>query len=135
MDFVTGILLLIDCKDDSYDVILIMVNQLIKMVYYKVLRTTIDTMGLTEVSINIIMRYHGLSELINSDQSSLFTSKFWSLLCYFLSIKRKLSTTFYPQTNSQTEKKQDNGRLSLSLCQLEAKKVGKALVYGGICLQ
>ncbi len=34
----------------------------------------------------------------------LFTSKFWSLLCYFLGIKKKLSTAFHPQTNGQTER-------------------------------
>ena len=41
---------------------------------------------------------------IVSDRGSVFTSKFWSSLCYFLSIKRRLSTTFQPQTDSQTER-------------------------------
>ena len=40
---------------------------------------------------------------IVSDRGSVFTSKFWSSLCYFLSIKRRLSTAFHPQTNGQTE--------------------------------
>ena len=31
-------------------------------------------------------------------------SKFWSSLCYFLGIKKKLSTTFYLQTNGQTKR-------------------------------
>ena len=30
--------------------------------------------------------------------------KFWSLLCYFLSIKRKLSRAFYHKTNGQNKK-------------------------------
>ncbi len=40
----------------------------------------------------------------------LFTSKFWSLLCYFLEIKKKLSKAFHPQTNSQTEKQNSTMR-------------------------
>ena len=39
-----------------------------------------------------------------SDRGLLFTSKFWSLLCYFLDIKKRLSTAFYPQTDDQTER-------------------------------
>lgn len=34
----------------------------------------------------------------------MFTSKFWSLLCYFLGIMQKLSTAFYLQIDGQTEK-------------------------------
>ena len=39
-----------------------------------------------------------------SDKSLLFTSKFWSSLYYFFSIKQRLLTAFHPQTNSQTER-------------------------------
>ena len=48
--------------------------------------------------------HHGLPNSIIADWGSLFILKFWSSLCYFLSIKRRLSTTFYPQTNGQTER-------------------------------
>ena len=37
-----------------------------------------------------------------TDRGSLFTSKFWSSLCYFLGIKWRLSTAFHPQTDGQT---------------------------------
>ena len=30
-------------------------------------------------------------------------SKFWSSLCYFLGVKRRLSTAFHPQTDDQIE--------------------------------
>ncbi len=39
-----------------------------------------------------------------TDRDLLFTSKFWFLLYYFLGIKKKLSTTFHPQTTSQTKR-------------------------------
>ena len=50
------------------------------------------------------MRHYGLPNSIVTDRGSLFTSKFWSLLCYFFGIKRRLSTTFHPQTNGQTKR-------------------------------
>ena len=34
----------------------------------------------------------------------MFTSKFWSSLCYFLGIKRRLFTAFHPQINGKTER-------------------------------
>ena len=52
----------------------------------------------------MVVRYHGLSDSIATDQGSFLTSKFWSLLCYFFGIKRRLSTAFHTQTDSQTER-------------------------------
>ena len=74
------------------------------MVHYKPVNVTINAPSLTEVIIDVVVRHHRLPDSIVTNRGSLFTSKFWSLLCYFLDIKQKLSTTFYPQTNGQTEK-------------------------------
>ncbi len=74
------------------------------MIYYKPVKVTIDALSLAEVIIEAVVRHHGLSDSIVSDWGSVFTSKFWSSLCYFLGIKRKLSTAFYPQTDSQTKR-------------------------------
>ena len=104
MDFVTGLPLSADWKGDSYDSILVIVNRLTKMVHYKPVKVTIDASGLPEVIINIVVRYHGLPDSSVTDRSLLFTSKFWSSLCYFLGIKRRLSTTFYLQTNGQIKR-------------------------------
>ncbi len=64
---------------------------------------TIDTPGLAEVILDMIVRYHGLLNSIVSNRGLVFTSKFWLSLCYFLEIKRRLSTTFHTQTDGQTE--------------------------------
>ncbi len=103
MDFVTGLPISANWKGDSYDSVLVIVDRLTKMVHYKPVKVTIDTLGLAEVIINMIVRHHGVPESIVTDQGSLFISKFWSLLCYFLGIKRKLSTAFHSQTDGQTE--------------------------------
>ena len=74
------------------------------MVHYKPVKVTIDAPGLAEIIIDVVVRYHGLPDSIVADRGLPFTSKFWSLLCYFLSIKKKLSTAFHPQTDGQTER-------------------------------
>ncbi len=104
IDFVISLPISADWKGDRSDSILVIVDRLIKMVHYEPLKVTIDAPGLTEVIIDVVVRQHGVSESIVTDQGLLFTSKFWSLLCYFLGIKRKLSTTFHPQTDGQTER-------------------------------
>ena len=48
--------------------------------------------------------HHRFLDPIVSNQGSVFTSKFWSSLCYFVGIQQKLSTAFHPQTDSQTER-------------------------------
>ncbi len=74
------------------------------MVHYKLVKVTINVSDLVEVIIEVEIQHHGLPDSIISDKGSVFTSKFWFLLCYFLGIKRKLSIAFYPQTDSQTER-------------------------------
>ena len=104
MDFKMELLILTDWKGESYDSILVIVDRLTKMVHYKPVKITINAPSLTEVIIDIVIRDHGLPDSIITDWGSLFISKFWLLLCYFLGIKRKLSMVFHPQTNGQTER-------------------------------
>ena len=41
---------------------------------------------------------------IVSDRGSVFTSEYWSSLCYEMGIKLRLSTALHPQTDGQTER-------------------------------
>ncbi len=74
------------------------------MVHYEPVKVTIDALGLAEVIIEVVVWHHGLPDSIISDQGSVFTSKFWSLLCYFFGIKQMLPIAFHPQTDGQTKK-------------------------------
>ena len=103
MDFVTGLPISTDWKGDSYDSILVIVDRLTKIVHYELVKVTINAPGLAKVILNVLVRQHSLPNSIVSDRDSLFTSKFWSSLCYFLRIKWRLSTAFHPQINGQTE--------------------------------
>ncbi len=74
------------------------------MVHYEPVKITIDAPGLAKVILDVVVRDHGLPDSIMSDRGSVFTSEFWSSLCYFLGIKQRLSTAFHPQTDGQTER-------------------------------
>ena len=104
MDFVTGLPVSADWKGDNYDSILVIVDRLTKMVHYKPVKVTINAPGLAEVIIDMIIWHHGLPNSIVIDRGSLFTLKFWLLLCYFLGVKQRLSTAFHPQTDGHTER-------------------------------
>ena len=104
MDFVIGLPISTNWKGKSYDSILVIVDRLTKIVHYKPVKITIDAPGLAEVIINVVIRHHGLPDSIITDWDSLFRSKFWSSLCYFLGIKKRLFIAFHPQTNGQTER-------------------------------
>ena len=103
MYFVTRLPISIDCRSDSYDSIFVIVNQLRKMVYYEPVTVTINSLGLVEVILDVVIWDYSLPNLIVSNRGSFFISKFWSLLCYFLKIKRRLLTVFPPQIDRQTK--------------------------------
>ena len=103
MDSVTGLPISTNGKRNSYDSILVIIDRLTKMVHYKPVKITIDTPGVAEVIINVVVRHYSLLNSIVTDKSSLFTSKFWSFFCYFFNIKHWLSIAFYPQIDGQTK--------------------------------
>ena len=102
MDFMTGLPISTNWKRDNYHSILVIVDWLRKMVQYKPIKITINAPWLAKVIIDVIIWQHGLPNWIVTDRYSFFISKFWSLLCYFLGIKRRLSTAFHLQTDGQT---------------------------------
>ncbi len=104
MDFVNSLPLSTNWKGETYVSILVIIDRLTKMVYYDQVKFTIDALGFVEVIINVVVRHHGLLDSIVYDRGSVFTSKFWSSLFYFLGIKKRLSTVFHLQTNGKTER-------------------------------
>lgn len=67
------------------------------MVYYKLVYIIIN---IAKIIINIVIKNLNLVDFIVNNQKLGFTSKFWTLLCYLLGIKLKLSITFYIQIST-----------------------------------
>ena len=55
MDFITGLPQSADGRGNGHDSILVIIDWLIKMVYYKHVQTTITALTLAEVILNIIV--------------------------------------------------------------------------------
>ena len=103
MDFITG---LPPSKRAGvvYDAILVVVDRFTKIVRYLTTTKTITAEQLGELFFFEIVCRFGTPAGIVSDRGSVFTSAFWSTLCYHAKVKRRLSTAFHPQTDGQTER-------------------------------
>lgn len=66
MDFITILLLSIDEEEDKYDPIFVIINQLIKMVHYQLVKIVIDRADLAELIIKVIIKHHGFHASIIS---------------------------------------------------------------------
>ncbi len=84
------------------------------MVYYKQVKVTINTPGLAEVIINIVLWHYCFSNSMVGNCSWIFISKLWFLISYFLRIAQRLSRAFHFQTNSRT--KMQNSIMDAYLC-------------------
>ena len=99
VDFITKLPLA-----QGYDLILVVVNRLTKMVHF--VPTTENTLaeGLAQLFRENVWKLHGLSKSIISDRGPQFIAGIMKELNEILGIKSKLSTAFYPQTNRQIER-------------------------------
>ena len=105
MDFITDLPPSIDkVNNKKYDSILVIVDRYTKLARYIPCTKNISAEALAELFLHYWFKDQGLPASIISDRGSVFTSKFWSALCFYLKIRRGLSTAFHPQTDGQTER-------------------------------
>ena len=67
MDFIIGLPISTNCEGEIYDTILVIVDQLTKMIYYEPVKLTINTPGLAKVIMDLVVRHHGLPNSIISN--------------------------------------------------------------------
>ncbi|TAQ83295.1 hypothetical protein B7494_g8382 [Chlorociboria aeruginascens] len=107
-DFITGLPSSKDHLGNVYDAVFVVICRFTKMAKYIPVRKTITAAHLADVFLAVIVKDFGLPKGIVSDRGSVFTSNFWSSLCFLLKIRRRLSTAFHPQTDGQTERQNQN---------------------------
>src|SRR5690348_10021966 len=98
MDFITKL-----PESNSYDSILVVCDHFRKMVHFISCNETITAEETAKLLVNYVIKLHGLPSEIISDRGPQFISDTWKSILYALQITRKLSSTYHPQTDRQSE--------------------------------
>ena len=88
----------------GYDVILVVVDQLTKIVHFIPTTEKMMAEGLAKLFRNNMQKLYGLPKSIISDRGPQFMAGLMKKLNQILGIKSKISTAFYPQTDGQMER-------------------------------
>jgi hypothetical protein len=88
----------------AYTGILVIVDRLTKMAIYLPCRKDVDSPEQARMFFEEVICKHGVPSNIVIDRGSQFTSRFWNRVCSHLSIDHRLSTSFHPQMDGQTER-------------------------------
>ena len=83
--------------------IVIFVDWLTKMVRLAPLRTDFSASDVVDLLVSQVFRHHGLPTELVTDRDMRFTLAFFRQLMEKWEVKQKMSTSFHPQTDGQTE--------------------------------
>lgn len=100
MDFITGL----PCTPRAHDAIMVVCDRLTKFVRFIPCTKETDTAEVAALFIKNVFAEHGMPDRIITDRDTRFTSLLWQDLQQQLGCTHKLSTSFHPQTDGQTER-------------------------------
>ena len=80
------------------------VCRLTKYAHFVPVNESMNAEELAYIVVRTVVSRHGMPEEFISDRGTLFTAQFWNTLLARLGSKSKLSTSYHPQTDGQTER-------------------------------
>ena len=86
------------------DAIVIIVDRFMKIIKLKAITTNISSEGITKIYWNEIWKLHGIPRKILSDRRPQFTLKFMEEFTKALGTMKQLLMAYHFQTDSQTER-------------------------------
>ena len=87
----------------GHTVIMVVVDYFTKHAHFIPAKTPLSAIQVARLFLKHVFKYHGLPQAIVSDRDSRFTSTFWQELFKCLGTELRLSSSFHPQTDGQTE--------------------------------
>jgi hypothetical protein len=99
MDFIEGL-----PQSGQYSCILVVVDKFTRYSHFIPLRHPYTASSMTRVFLDQIYKLHGMPLAIISDRDKIFTSKFWQELFSLAQVQLRMSTTYHPQSDGQTER-------------------------------
>ena len=90
--------------ETELDSILVLVDRFTKYVRYIPVSKSITAKALAEILFEQVFIKHGPPDSLISDRGSVFTSEFWTDVCFHMNVTLRMSTAFHPQTDGQTER-------------------------------
>lgn len=98
MDFVTGL-----SSSKGYTVIMVVVDRFSKAIHLRALASGFTAYKVAELFVSMVCKLHGLPKSIVSDRDPEFISRFLSDLFKFSGTLLRMSSSYHPQTDGQTE--------------------------------
>ena len=100
MDFVGGL----PRNQKGHGSIWVIVDRLTKSAHFLPVKSIYKTSQYAELFISEIVKLHGVPASIVSDRDPIFISHFWKAFQRALGTRLKLSMSYHPQTDGQTER-------------------------------
>ena len=129
MDFITGLPIL-----NEFDAILPVVDKFSKRTKYAAVHVKNDAQATAKVFFDVVVRHHGLPEVIASDRESKFTSTFWKSLMTTIGVRLSMTTAHRAQADGQTERQNLVVEDALRCMVISCHRLGRELEKYRICL-
>jgi transposase InsO family protein len=91
-------------ESHGYDAIMNVVDSITKCAHFIPMHTTITAEGAAQLYLQDVWKHHGTPRAVLSDRGSQFVAGFTRELYKLLGIKLATLTAYHPQTDSQTER-------------------------------
>jgi hypothetical protein len=98
LDFVTGL-----PKSKGYEAVLVVVDRLSKYSHFILLKHPYTAKSIAEIFVREVVRLHGIPNSLISDRDPIFVGHFWMELFKQQGTRLKMSSSYHPETDGQTE--------------------------------
>lgn len=88
----------------GYNCILVIVDRFSKYAHFFPLKHPFSAAQVAQVLFDNIVNLHGLPKSMVSNRDKIFTSNLWVQLLSLVKIQLRMSTTYHPQTDGQSER-------------------------------